>query len=261
MKIEVIAFPFALVDDQGMEDPAFESHLRQLSETPFGKRVGGEICAGLCGFAVEREVPEGETIFAEGDEPAGIYVVLEGQVKLIRSSGDLREHIVHLAEKQAVFGEASLFLGSHPVSGVTLQPTTLLLFPRVPFLEFMGHEPELQAYILDIMAQWLKQLIEKIDELTLCDGAQRLARYLVGLHEKSPYADYVTAAHVDLPTRKRDLATMLNMNQPSLSRILRQLQDQEMIEVKGRRVVLKDLDALRGLARLPIFRHVQREFG
>ncbi len=50
------------------------------------------------------------------------------------------------------------------------------------------------------------------------------------------------------------------MNQPSLSRILRQLQDQALIEVKGRRVVLKDLEALRGLARLPEFRGLRRDF-
>ena len=71
----------------------------------------------------------------------------------------------------------------------------------------MASQPVLQGYVLEIMASWLEQLIEKIDELTLCDGAQRLARYLVGLHEKNPYAGFVTAAQVELPTRKRDLAT------------------------------------------------------
>jgi CRP/FNR family transcriptional regulator len=137
---------------------------------------------------------------------------------------------------------------------VTLKPTRLLRFPREPFLEVMGRHPVLMRYLLDIMAHWLRQLIEKIDELTLCDGAQRLARYLMGLHAKSQYSDYVTSAQVELPTRKRDLATMLNMNQPSLSRILRQFQDEGLVEVSGRRLVLKDLDALRVMARLPKLR-------
>ena len=113
---------------------------------------------------------------------------------------------------------------------------------------------------MQVMAGWMSQLIEKIDQLTLCDGAQRLARYLIGLHERSPYAEYVTGAQVELPTRKRDLATMLNMNQPSLSRILRQLQDEDLIEVRGRRLVLKDMEALRGLARMPSFPGPRREF-
>ncbi len=235
-------------------------HADQLIDSPFGGKVGPEICRALLEMAETIDCEAGATLFEEGDPPQGVYFVCEGQVKLIRSGPGYREHIVHLAERQAVFGEASLFMASHPVTAVALKPSTLLRFSRAPFLDYMARRPVLQGYVLEIMACWLAQLIEKIDELTLCDGAQRLARYLVGLHEKSPYAGFVTAAQVELPTRKRDLATMLNMNQPSLSRILRQLQDQTLIEVKGRRVVLKDLEALRGLARLPEFRGVQRDF-
>lgn len=231
-----------------------------LADSPFGRKVGPEICAALLEMAAPLVCAAGATLFEEGDRPQGVFFVCDGQVKLIRSGPGYREHIVHLAERQAVFGEASLFMASHPVTAIALKPSTLLCFPREPFLAYMSRQPVLQGYVLEVMAGWMQQLIEKIDELTLCDGAQRLARYLVGLHEKSPYAGYVTAAQVELPTRKRDLATMLNMNQPSLSRILRQLQDQTLIEVKGRRVVLKDLEALRGLARLPEFRGVVRNF-
>lgn len=231
-----------------------------LADSPFGRKVGPEICAALLEMAVPVACAAGATLFEEGDQPLGVYFVCDGQVKLIRSGPGYREHIVHLAERQAVFGEASLFMASHPVTAVALKPSVLLRFSRAPFLAYMSRQPVLQGYVLEVMAGWMQQLIEKIDELTLCDGAQRLARYLVGLHEKSPYAGFVTAAQVELPTRKRDLATMLNMNQPSLSRILRQLQDQSLIEVKGRRVVLKDLEALRGLARLPEFKGVTRDF-
>ena len=44
------------------------------------------------------------------DKPRGIYLVLGGQLKLIRSGPAYREHIVHLAERNAVFGEAAIFL-------------------------------------------------------------------------------------------------------------------------------------------------------
>jgi CRP-like cAMP-binding protein len=243
-----------------MDATSWAKHSEQLADSPFGRKVGSEVCTALLAMAETVGSEAGETLFEEGDPPEGVYFVCEGQVKLIRSGPGYREHIVHLAERQAMFGEASLFLACHPVTAVALKPGLLLRFPRAPFLEYMARQPVLQGYVLAVMAHWLEQLIEKIDELTLCDGAQRLARYLVGLHEKNPYAGYVTAAQVDLPTRKRDLATMLNMNQPSLSRILRQLQDQTLIEVKGRRVFLKDLEALRGLARLPEFRGVQRDF-
>lgn len=225
--------------------------LDDLLASPFGQRMGEEICTELLETVEPLQIPTNETVFEEGDQPEGLYLVIDGQLKLIRSGPGYREHIVHLAERHSMFGEASLFLDEHPVTAIALQDSSLMFLPRDDFLGCMGHHPRLQNYIMGVMANWMSQLIEKIDQLTLCDGAQRLAIYLVELHEKSPYSDYVTAAQVELPTRKRDLATMLNMNQPSLSRILRQFQDQELIEVQGRRMILKDLEALRAMTRLP----------
>lgn len=243
-----------------MNSKAMGKHRQALLDSPFGRRTGPEICETLLADAEEIEVAADETVAEMGDVPLGLYMVLEGQCKLTRSGIGYREHIVHLAEKSHLFGEASIFLGAIPVSVVTLQPTRLLFFPRESFLQAMEIHPALKSYMLEVLGHWINNLIEKIDELTLCDGAQRLARYLVGLHERSPYAEYVTGAQVDLPTRKRDLATMLNMNQPSLSRILRQLQDAGLIEVQGRRVVLCNLDALRGMARLPEISGIKRNF-
>jgi CRP/FNR family transcriptional regulator, dissimilatory nitrate respiration regulator len=225
--------------------------LEELQESPFGKRMGEEICKDLLAVAERMLCKTDDIIFEIGDQPEGVYLVLQGQVKLIRSGPGYREHIVHLAERHAMFGEASLFLEEHPVSSVALQTSELVFLPRDGFLEVLDRHPLLQRYIFGVMAHWMTLLVEKIDQLTLCDGAQRLAHYLVDLHEKSPYSGYMTSAQVELPTRKRDLATMLNMNQPSLSRILRQLQDQDLIEVQGRRLVLKDLEALRAMTRLP----------
>ncbi len=246
-------------DKESMNPDTKDLCIRALLDSPFGHRMGPEICEALLDCADELTIAEGEALFEAGQVPEGVYLVLEGQCKLVRSGPGYREHIVHLAEAKHMFGEGALFLDTHPVSAVALQPSRVLLFPREPFIEAMESHPTLQRYMFKVLGGWISMLIEKIDELTLCDGAQRLARYLVGLLERSPYAEFVTGAHVDLPTRKRDLATMLNMNQPSLSRILRQMQDAELIEVQGRRVVLRDLDALRGMAKLPAFRGPQRE--
>ena len=243
-----------------MGPTAVKEHLEFMMSSPFGQRVGPDICEAMLASAETFEVPAGELAFEQGDPPRGLYMVVDGQCKLIRSGPGYREHIVHLAEPSAMFGEAALFLGGHPVSTVALKDTKLLLFPREPFLKTMQDHPVLQMYTMQVMATWISKLVEKIDELTLCDGAQRLARYLVGLHERSTFSEYVTGAHVDLPTRKRDLATMLNMNQPSLSRILRQLQDAELIDVQGRRVVLMDMEALKGMARIPTSQEPRRDF-
>lgn len=224
---------------------------KALCESPMGKAIGGALCDQLLTYAVPMTVPANTLMFEIDDTPKGMYLVVSGKLKLTRSGPGYREHIVHLAETNAVFGEASLYLGKHPVAATTMEDACLLLFPAEPFLETMSREPALQKYLMRVMAGWMQRLIEKIDQLTLHDGAQRVAGYLLSLLEKSPYAEYLKTVEVELPTRKKDLATMLNMNQPSLSRILRQLQDEGLIAVKGRRVNLKDMVTLRAMTRIP----------
>jgi CRP/FNR family transcriptional regulator, dissimilatory nitrate respiration regulator len=222
-----------------------------LLNSPMGRYVGQDICDKLLSFASQQSISADTQMFDLNDPSKGIYLVVDGKVKLTRSGPGYREHIVHLAEANAVFGEASLFLGKNPVAATAIEDASLLFFPAKQFLDTMSREYVLQKYLLGVMAGWMQKLIDKIDQLTLHDGAQRVAGYLVSLLDNSPYAEYVTTVQVELPTRKKDLATMLNMNQPSLSRILRQLQDEKLIDVRGRRVSLLDMDTLRAMSRLP----------
>jgi len=232
-----------------------------LAESPLGHHLGSELCAALAERArVEDYAPE-EAVFRLGEPSRALYVVLEGQVKLVRSGPGYREHIVHLAERLHMFGEASLFLPGHPVSAIAVKETSLALIPRDHVLELMEREPQLNRYFLNILASWLNELIEKIDQLTLLDGAQRLSRYLLELAEEQADAGGTGPVVVQLPVRKQELAMMLNMNPPSLSRILRQLQQQGLIRVQGRRIALEDMGALRAMTRLPVFRGVRRDFG
>lgn len=238
-----------------------ETIAETLGNSCFGQHVGKEIVRQVAAGGRLERFPAEETIFRLGEPSAALYTVQEGQVKLVRSGPGYREHIIHLAERYHMFGEASLFLPGHPVTAVTVTPASVVVIPREHLQSVMSREPRLQAYFLEVLAAWLNELIEKIDQLTLLDGAQRLARFLLERLEDTESAGAESESPVvQIPTRKRELATMLNLNPPSLSRILRQLQEQGLIRVRGRRIELLDRQGLRAMTRLPVFHDVRRAF-
>ena len=145
-----------------------------------------------------------------------------------------------------VIAEGALFLGHYPASAVTTEETDLFLLRRDDVFGFLDRSPAFARYVFESMSRWLDRLVKKIDELTLTDATARLSRYLGTLAESG------SGRRVVLPVKKGDLAALLNMNQATLSRSFRRLQDDGVIVVRGRAVSILDADALHARTLPPI---------
>jgi CRP-like cAMP-binding protein len=230
-----------------------EHELTQLIiVSPFGKAVGDEVCQEILKQIDRQHWPEGSMIFQEGDDAQGMYFVAKGMVKLARISSDGRESILTFVEPPNMFAEAAIFIGKYPVTAIAIADTELLFLHKQKVMELVAKHESFLRFMFGAMARWLQRLVNKIDQLTLSDGTARVARYLLSeLEREKPQLDY-KITRVILPSKKGDLATLLNMNQPSLSRIFRRLQDDNLIKVEGRTIYLYDLDALRRLTLPPL---------
>jgi len=63
----------------------------------------------IAAIALQKTFKRGQTIFAEGDEGIGFYIILSGRVKIFKLSAEGKEQILHIMETQEPFGEAAVF--------------------------------------------------------------------------------------------------------------------------------------------------------
>ncbi len=217
-----------------------EELIQELCASPLGEELGEEMCRDLVERGDVVRWKRDSVIFQEGDAGTSIYVILEGRIKLTRYSLDGRETVLHLAERHRLIAEAVLFLGRYPVTAVTLEDTALLRIPSSAALELLQRHPGYMSSIFRTMSHWMMRLVEKIDRLTLHDARSRLIHYLLELHRSDSSSDTVT-----FPAKKGEISTMLNMDQATLSRVLRSLQDEKLIEVNGRTCRLLDVPSLK----------------
>jgi len=71
--------------------------------------------------AITRTFPRDTFIFWEGREAQGFYILLEGQVKLVKSSPEGKEYIIRLVRPRETFGEAAVLAEiSYPASAIAL---------------------------------------------------------------------------------------------------------------------------------------------
>ena len=195
-------------------------------------------------IAVEKQFNKAQTIFSEGDQTKGFFVVVEGRVKIYKVSSEGKEQILHIFETGQSFGEVTVFTGQQlPANAQTLAKTRLLFFPRRAFIDLISANPSLALNLLAIMSKKLRQFATQIENLSLKEIPARLASYLIYLSEEQDTENAVT-----LNVSKGQLASLLGTIPETLSRIFAKLSGQNLIRVEGPKITLLDRQGIENLA-------------
>ena len=76
--------------------------------------------AELATITVRRKFRKGESLFGEGDEATGFYLLVAGSLKLCRVAHDGREKVLHFVRPGETFAEAARRLNLYVVAGTIL---------------------------------------------------------------------------------------------------------------------------------------------
>ncbi len=229
-----------------------ENVTEKLIASPLGQELGEAACRDIIACGKERSWGRGALLFQEHDPAKGFYLLIRGRVKLVRYTDEGREILLHPVEPYRFFAEAAPFLGAFPATAVAIEDTVALFLPQETVQELMRRHTSFMNTVFDTMAVWLKRMVDKVDQLTLNDATARVARYLQNLGAENGDETASARPIIELPIKKGDLATMLNMNQATLSRSFRKLQDEEAIRVEGKRIVVLSPEKLARFALPPL---------
>jgi len=126
-----------------------------------------------------RKFKKGEILFEEGADAEGFYIVASGKVKVYKLSPDGRERILHVVQAGHSFAEAAIFDdGRYPAFAETLQPATLLFFPKQEFLDLLHLHSQLAINMIAGLSHFLRQFAVQIEDLTFRDVPARTFRKL-----------------------------------------------------------------------------------
>jgi CRP-like cAMP-binding protein len=190
-----------------------------------------------------REFPSGTMLFLHGDPADHFYVVFDGWVKLFRETEDGHESVIHVIAPGESFAEAAIFdKSTFPVSAVTVGATRLLIVPAGPFIKRIHDDPDLALNILAAMARRNRQLVHKLEQLTVKSSAERVALFLTELCREG-----MDGCAIQLPHDKSLIAARLGMQPETLSRSLAKLRAIG-VATRSDTVTVDDVVALRRFA-------------
>ncbi len=232
-----------------MVDDRDRSLVKWLGETTLFSGMADQHLRDLSGIAMVVSYKRRATIFSEGDQGNGFYLVKEGKVKIFMISPDGKEQILHIFGPGEPFGEVPVFAGqSFPAHAVALETSRLVFLPRDDFIALVAANPALALNLLAALSQRLRQFTKMIDALSLKEVPGRLAAHLLFLSKKQSAGD-----QLQLELSKTQLASLLGTIPETLSRMLSKLQREGFITLEGASIAIVDREGLEELAEIGKF--------
>ena len=202
----------------------------------------------LAHLAVSKAFARQATIFWEGREAQGFYLLSRGHIKLVKSSPEGKEYIIRLVGPGETFAKAAVFSdASYPATAMALEDCQTLFFPKAPFLRHLAASPTLARNMLATLSRLMLHLTRQLEDLSLKEVSARLARYLLERCQER-HGRIEKGLAFELPTTKTHLAAYLGTIGETLSRTLSRLKSQGVIEVEKGRITITDPAVLKKIA-------------
>ena len=219
---------------------AMERNAQFLSRIQLFQNLNQEILARLGTRLKEKKLPKGSMLFAKDDPGNTLFMILEGEVKVVLYSRDGREIVLAKFGAGDFFGEMCI-LDEHPRSAnaITLTDTLLLTLDSISFRNFLETEPTVAVDLLREISIRLRNTNEKVGDLALMDVYGRVARLLFRLAEEQGEETEGGILIRNRPTHQ-EMANMVGTARETVSRAMSSFQKAGYIVVEKEGLLLPD---------------------
>ena len=218
-----------------------------LLASPFFQHMSAEELDEIIGFAAERRVAKGSTIFSKGDPGTSMMAVMAGRIRVSSISSDGREVMLNVIGAGEIFGEIALLDGKPRSADATaLDDSVLMVVERRHFLPFLLRNPTLMERMLVVLCDRLRRTSIALEELALLDLPERLARLITKMAREygRPVAE---GMRIDMKLSQRDLATLVASSRETVNKQLRGWREQGVLDLVAGHIVVRNAAALERL--------------
>ena len=193
---------------------------------------------------VQQGYTPGQIVFLEGEECIGLYIVHGGWLKVVKLSPAGREQILHFVGPGETFNEISVLATvPNPATVIALEATTVSIVPRDIMLQLIDEHAGLARGIIQNLAGRLLNLVGLIEDLSLRSVEARLARVLLENASEG-------VLHRRRWATQAEMAARLGTVPDVISRVLRGLVEEGIIQIERREIRILDSQGLEAKARL-----------
>jgi CRP/FNR family cyclic AMP-dependent transcriptional regulator len=185
-----------------------------------------------------RRYPNRSTIIYEGDSCNTLYYIIEGSVSVVLEDDEGKEVVIAYLNPGDFFGEMGLFEQKESRSAWCRARTACEIaeISYTNFNDYIRSHPEIVFTIGKQMAHRLRNTTRKLGDLAFYDVTGRIARTLIELSKEPDAMTHPDGMQIKIT--RQELGRLVNCSREMAGRVLKALEEQELISVKGKTIVV-----------------------
>jgi CRP/FNR family transcriptional regulator len=195
----------------------------------------------------ERSFARGDMVYASGDAPGSLYLLLTGRIRLYNTTGG-HEFTWDVLQAGTMFGESSLMGHAHPEYAQALEPARAGLLDSNTFWQLVRDNPEVNGRVIKLLVEGSYAKMGRMTDLALKGVRARLAGMLLTLLQDEGVV--TRDGHYRILTRytHEDLATMIGAKRVAVTRAFVNLRELGHVRHIRKQIYVTDLATLHAVA-------------
>ncbi len=223
-------------------------HLNEFSRPPNGRSPS--VMSGgwqrVSGLAPAQKYPAGIGLFKQGMMPFEVYLIEAGLVKLTHNEGNGKELVVGLRTPNWIVGAAAVILNAkHGFSAETLTGCQIRCIPAPFFLNLLHNDTEFAWHFQQVQSHELFDQLSQLVGIGCRSARHRLEQLLSQLISSLGLKAGEIKIQLQLPLKHRELAELIAVTPEHLSRLLKKMQLEGIVQRDKGWIHIPDVRRLR----------------
>lgn len=187
---------------------------------------------------------KGETIIKQGSFASSIFFMKKGLLKLYIEGKNDKNLIISIVPEGNLIGLPSLF--GDPIfhySAVAYEESTICLIDMEMFRRFTKENAKFSSEVINIINQSTVQSFDRFFSISQKNIPGRFADLILYLSEKIYKKDKFS-----FPLSRKDFADLASISIESLSRVLKEFNDDKIINMHGKEIEILEPQLLRRIS-------------
>jgi CRP/FNR family cyclic AMP-dependent transcriptional regulator len=187
-------------------------------------------------------------IVSERDPAQGIFIVLEGEVKLSINSSDGRRLSLSIARKGEIIGLASALSGSpYDMTAETVYPAKIAQIERRDFLNFLNRHPEVYQAVIEELSRNVTRACDQLRTVGLSATApEKLARLLLDWSDNGQATECGTRFRFSMT--HEEIGEFIGASRETVTRTLSTFKTRRLVAFQGSMLTIPSRTALASYA-------------
>ncbi|WNR45004.1 Crp/Fnr family transcriptional regulator [Paenibacillus roseipurpureus] len=220
------------------------SIIQLLQHIPLFQELAEDDLNEIAPLFTEKKVKKNTILFVEGDIGEELFLIQSGVVKIYRLD-ESKEVTLALFRDGDFFGEMSLLSSgmTRSATAETMASCILYVLNRTAFTAFMEKSPRLCLKLLETTMQRLRHANDQIYDLTFLGVRARIMKTILRLSEQHGVAT-PQGLIIDVKLTHQQLANLVGTVRESVTKVLQELLDDELISIDKKVITLKNIEAI-----------------